>query len=306
MSSLANLSDGSENPPRLACYLNLGSLIDLPAHSSGPQGPLQSQLEAINEAGYDGVQFFNPGEGDAEACRDAGLAMVGVGRINQPDETAAVVDVAIDQGHGCLTLHVGWGMETDDESIRLVESIFDAHERTGLPLFPEIHRATIFQDMQRTVAMTKRFPGLSFNGDYSNWYTGQEMVYGEFERKLAFIEPITERTRFLHGRIGNPGCMQVDIGDGNATEHSPYVDHFRAMWTASCAGFLRNANPGDLLVFAPELLSPQIFFAQEFPDASGQCVEEGDRWTQAQVLCRIARECFEQALQINRAGSGVH
>jgi len=28
---------------------------------------------------------------------------------------------------------------------------------------------------------------LEFNGDFSHWYTGQEMVYGGFENKLAFI-----------------------------------------------------------------------------------------------------------------------
>jgi hypothetical protein len=25
------------------------------------------------------------------------------------------------------------------------------------------------------------------------------------------IEPVIERVHFLHGRIGNPGCMQVDV-----------------------------------------------------------------------------------------------
>lgn len=303
MSALANLNDGSANPPRLSCALNLGSLIDLPPHSIGPTGSLADRLEAVASAGFDGVQFFNPGEGNAAACERAGLMMTGVGRINQPNEADAIVRTAVDQGHVALTLHVGWGMESDDDAARLIEAVFDAHERHGLPLLPEIHRATIFQDIQRTVAMTDRYPDLRFNGDFSNWYTGQEMVYGGFENKLAFIEPVTDRVRFLHGRIGNPGCMQVDVGDGDAASHEPYVEHFRAMWTASCAGFLRSASPGDVLVFAPELLAPGIFFARTFPDAAGRPVEEGDRWVAAQTLCRIAQECFAAAHKSNACSS---
>ena len=60
----------------------------------------------------------------------------------------------------------------------------------------------------------KRFPELEFNGDFSHWYTGTEMVYGGFENKMEFFRPVLGRIGFLHGRIGNPGCMQVDIGDG--------------------------------------------------------------------------------------------
>ncbi len=56
---------------------------------------------------------------------------------------------------------------------------------------------------------------MRFNGDFSHWYAGQEMVYGGFEKKFAFIQPVIERVRFLHGRISSPGCIQV------AVEHDP-------------------------------------------------------------------------------------
>ena len=100
--------------------------------------------------------------------------------------------------------------------------------------------------------------------------------------------------RFLHGRIGNPGCMQVDIGDG---EGQPNVDHFRDLWTRAMAGFLRDAEPGDYLVFAPELLGASNHYARTFPGPDGQPCEESDRWEQAQVYTRIARTCFDAACQ---------
>jgi sugar phosphate isomerase/epimerase len=185
---------------------------------------------------------------------------------------------------------VGWGLEDDDCAARLIEAVLAASERHGVPLYVETHRATIFQDMWRTVRFVERFPELRFNGDFSHWYTGLEMVYGGFENKLAFIAPVLERVRFMHGRIGNPGSIQVNIGNGDVRAH-PYVAHFRTLWTAAFRGFLGAALPGDYFLFVPELLSPRIYYAR--PVAPG--VEESDRWEQSLVLKRIAEECFTAA-----------
>lgn len=104
------------------------------------------------------------------------------------------------------------------------------------------------------------------------------------------LAPLFEHSGFVHGRIGNPGCIQVDIGSGSEAGRS-HVAHFRELWTRVFAGFLKTAGPGDLVVFAPEPLSSRIAYAREF---AGR--EEGDRWQQALVLCRIARERFQAAL----------
>jgi len=67
------------------------------------------------------------------------------------------------------------------------------------------------------------------------------------------------------------------------------------MWTRSFRGFLADAAAGDHVCFCPELLPAFISYARTFPDASGEPREECDRWQQAAVLTRIARECFEAA-----------
>lgn len=94
--------------------------------------------------------------------------------------------------------------------------------------------------------------------------------------------------------------MQVDIGqDGvnipNAYGRANFVDHFREMWTQSMHGFLKTAKPGDYLAFAPELLDTGAYYARKFPDAQGNMVEEGDRYQQALLYCKIARECWAEA-----------
>ena len=246
-------------------FLNLMALEDLdPARN----------FEDISAAGYDGVQFTGPATPEQlRACDKLRLGRCSSGRVNKPDEVGPLASRCLSEGHECVTLHVGWGIEDDVEAFALIEAILRASER--IPLYVETHRATIFQDMWRTVQFIRRFPELRFNGDFSHWYTGLEMVYGGFENKLAYIEPVIERVRFIHGRIGNPGCIQVNIEDESAL----YVQHFRELWTRCF-----RAAP-DTILFVPELLSPRIFYGHA----------GSDRWAQSLLLRQIATECFANA-----------
>ena len=270
--------------PRLRCFMNIQALESM---AQGTREPLR----AVRDAGYDGVQFVQP---LACALKDdalsMGLSVCGSGRVNSPAEAASLAREARDAGLECLTLHVGWGMESDEEAAALIDAVLEASAKYSVPLYPETHRATIFQDPWRTLRFLARFPALEFNGDFSHWYTGTEMVYGGFENKLEFIRPVLSRVAFLHGRIGSPGCMQVDVGDGSANDR-PYVSHFRTLWIESFLGFFRRSPSPDRFIFAPELLGPEIYYARTF---AGR--EESNRWEQSLVLLRIARECFEEAI----------
>ncbi len=253
---------------RLKTFLNLLSLDGQPHRS----------FETICQAGYDGVQFTSPAtQSELAECLRLGLEAATSGRINETEETKPWAERWAGDGFVCATLHVGWGLEDDAQAARLIESVLTASTTYNIPLYIETHRATICQDMWRTVQFVRQFPEMRFNGDFSHWYTGQEMVYGGFEKKLQFIQPVLERVRFVHGRIGTPGCIQVPVVPG-----AEYVDHFRRLWTAS---FRHGAR-----IFAPELLAPGIYYARTFNG-----IEESDRWEQSLILKRIAEECFEEA-----------
>jgi hypothetical protein len=192
-----------------------------------------------------------------------------------------------EDGCDCATLHVGRGLESDDEAFRLIEGVLSASERHGIPLYIETHRATLCQDMWRTVTLVRRFPEMRFNGDFSHWYAGQEMVYGGFERKFTFIRPVIERVAFIHGRIANPGCIQVPLAGG-----APYATHFEQLWTACFRAFL-NREAAEPIYFAPELLAPDIYYARTF-----QGIEESDRWIESLLLKQMAERCFASARSI--------
>ncbi len=255
----------------------------------------RSTMESIHEAGYDGLQAGDHLSRETlNACARLNLIVSGSGRVNLPHEADPLTAKFVDCGFVNATLHVGWGMEDDATANALIEAVLQASEKYKLPLYIETHRATIFQDMWRTVQFLHRYPELRINGDFSHWYTGQELVYGGFDNKFRFLAPAFERVRFLHGRIGNPGCMQVDIGYGNV-EGQPFVGHFKKLWTESMRAFVQSAVNGDYLCFVPELLAGGIYYARLVRDADGKLREEGDRWEQSLVLRRIARECFAAA-----------
>jgi hypothetical protein len=256
-SSSRFLNDGSDDAPRLSVYLNLDNLVDLRADSVWPGLEGLRRYERLQADGFEGVQLTV----NDSPLMGAPLPYCGLDRINTADEADTIAAKHAERGDLCITVHAGWGMEDDDEVFRLVEAILAASDSHRLPIFIETHRATMTQDLRRTVQITRRFPEVRFNGDFSHYYCGQEVDYGDWGSKVDFMEPIVNRVGFLHGRIASSGCMQVPIGTDltsrPAQAHGAinYLDRFKELWTRAMLGFLRNANPGDVLIFAPELLS---------------------------------------------------
>jgi hypothetical protein len=262
------------------------ALQSLPETSKGHRQSFREQMALLAEAGYVGLQFAQvPTADQLSECRRAGLRVCGSGRVNQPSEARILAERLAGEGSECGTIHLGWGLEDDAEAYALVESVIEAGARSNVPLYIETHRATICQDIWRTVRLVACFPEMRFNGDFSHWYSGQEMVYGGFERKFAFIQPVIGRVRFLHGRIANPGCIQVPLMQGE-----PYVRHFEQLWIACFRQYLGAGDAGDSIIFAPELLAPDIYYARTFDGR-----EETDRWQEMLLLKGMAERCFAAA-----------
>lgn len=287
---IKNTNDQNSADPYLRVDLNYWNSHDLPYFSKGPYNATELERhQAIKDAGYIGVQ-----DGDAEICQRIGLRLTGQHRMNKVGDLDEKIKEWTSAPYDCATIHVGWGMESDAEIDRLIGYVIEISTKHDFPIYVETHRATVTQDMWRTVEITKRFPEVRFNGDFSHWYTGLEMVNGSLEDKWTFMQPVFDRVRFIHGRIGNPGNIQVYIGDG---KNQSYVVHFREMWKRCFAGFLKTAEPGDYLCFTPELLPSEYYYARLVTNPKGKLVEEGDRWEQALLLTQIARDCWEDVIK---------
>ena len=293
-SSRGFLNDGSHGPPRLEIYLNLGTLKDLPANSVCGGLSDEERMGRLKQDGFQGVQVEHADPLSFEAV----LPHCGLNRVSHPGEADEVFRRHVDRGDRCLTLHVGWGLETDADADRLVEAVLTASTRHGLPAFIETHRATMTQDVWRTVQLAQRFPEIRFNADFSHYYAGQEMEYGDFEARLDFMQPIFDRTGFMHGRIASRGCIQAPIESMDQRPlhavgmQGDYLQSFISLWTRAMAGFRRHAGPGDILIFAPELLSAEYDYARLVPDAAGKLVEATDRYAEALLYRDLALQCY--------------
>jgi len=300
ISSSGFFNDGSADSPKLRVYLNMDNLGDLRTDSSWPHLEEFSGYQRLVADGFEGVQLTT----NDTALATAPIPYCGLDRINTPAEADKVAAKHAERGDLCITVHAGWGLEDEDATSRLVEAILTASSQRRLPIFIETHRATITQDLWRTVQITKVFPEVRFNGDFGHYYCGQELVYGDWKSKLEFMAPIFDRVGFMHGRIASPGCMQVSI-DSDLTARPRqahgeinYLDHFKELWTRAMLGFLRTAQPGDVLIFAPELLSGRNYYARMFPNSAGTLFEETDRYAQALLYKDLARACFAEAAKL--------
>lgn len=259
----------------------------MPEFSEGFRKAPEENYKLAAQCGYEAVQGA-----EAELSRVTGLTVLGNGIIPTAYDAMQFAWEWKQRGAVAATCIAGFGDESAAEGNTIVRSILEASALCSLPIYLETHRGSITQDSWRTIQLLEANPNLLLTGDFSHWFTGQEMSYGDMDRRMEFLEPVFSRTALLHGRIGDRCCMQVDLTDGN---HSsiPYFEH---MWTRVMDYFLINNTRKDLW-FCPELLGPEYAYARIFPETTGKLREESDRWTQAKILVRIANRCFERALR---------
>src|SRR6218665_2898819 len=185
----AFFNDGSADAPKLRVYLNLDTLLDLRADSLWTHADRldpQARDALLARGGFDGVQRTDDGPAPPPArlppCGGPGgkrqtcLPHGGASRIDQPAQADAIVARHVARGDRCLTLHAGTGLEDDAQASRLVEALLTAADKHRFAVFLETHRATITQDLWRTVQLVRRFPELRLNGDFSHYYFFQEMT----------------------------------------------------------------------------------------------------------------------------------
>lgn len=289
MDTPRNVNDGSSRPPRLAVYGNGWGLSELPRRPSDITWTFEQTLEKLVAEGFDGMQADMD---RAALVRKYRLRFATHARINLPAEADPTLRQAADAQADCITIHAGWGMETDAETDALVGAILDASAKYGVPAYLETHRATLTQDIFRTCCLLVRIPQVRFNGDFSHYYCGHELTYRGFPITRHYLEPLLDRVGFLHARVSNGESMQVD------TTHpwnAPHLENFRWIWQKSMSAWLKRALPGDILPFSPELGPASSGYSITMPDGRARQVELSDRWQQTLVLRDFGRSCFAAA-----------
>lgn len=263
----------------------LGGLAHPPPGSKGHGLALAEQLALLRANGYVGVVSWDRWR----EISDAGLFPCGMGSVRTPQDALPLARRHQESGLDFTTLHVGTGFETDDEMARLADAVLEAAALTGYRLHIETHRATMTQDIRRTLDLVARFPQLSFTLDFSHWYTGHEMTYGgEFAERLAWLDPLFRRVDSLQLRMGTSGAIQRPIEPASAH----YRDHVAALDRCLAVRCKSPDLPAQLSV-APELLPAWLGDGETArPIHYADEQERSDRFAEALALSVLAEDRF--------------
>lgn len=270
----------------------LTTLAGLGPDSQAPGG--EGIYDALREAGFGGVQAPT-----MAGLREAGLVGVGQVMVSAPVQIDALARTQAEAGFAATIVIAGNGLEDDSDCDRFAEALLTAVQRYRHILLLENHRGSMTQDIRRTLNLIARFPELRFCADFTHWYLGHELALGDFEHKLAYMQPFIDRVDIVEGRIGSCNCAQITL-ESDADDRHFVTDH-RRFWTECFRASLRR---GREPVFAPQLLPAvlhhggvdyPIAYAQTRRCPAGSWQEQDDRWQQSLLHCAMAKDCYREA-----------
>jgi hypothetical protein len=257
----------------------LAGLSALPTTSQGWRETEAEQLSLLVKHGYEGVIAWR----SWEDIRKAGLIPCGMARLRKPVDALDLATRHQALGLDFTAVHAGTGFESDAEMDEMATAILSAAEQTGHALHVETHRATMTQDIKRTLDLLIRFPELPIALDFSHWYTGHELTYGgEYYERLEKLSPVFKNVRSIQLRFGSPGRIQSPV----ISHAVHYTDHIVAL--DRCILELRSRKDNFVVSCAPELLPAKTDDGRWI--AYGDHPETTDRFADALALSTLADE----------------
>jgi len=173
------------------------------------------------------------------------------------------------------------------EMVPVIEGWLRVAEQEAMPIQFETHRNCITNDLYATAQLLDEVPEMRLAADLSHYVVDREMPCPPPPQLQALIAKVLDRSDSFQGRVAARGQIQVAL---NFPQNAKWVTLFREWWRQGFAGWLaRHAGKEAALVFLCELGPPDYAITDEH----GR--ELSDRWTEARLLARWAREIWETA-----------
>jgi hypothetical protein len=253
----------------------------------GAEWPLQTQLEMIHDAGFDGagVRFADPAfaRDVTGFLRANGMTWQAQCYPRTVADLEPVLALASELGADHVNLQPDVRPYRLSECIPYIEGWRRLAEQSKIPVHIETHRDRMTTDLFFTLRLLDCFPDLRLTGDISHYLVGREFAWPVSEENHALMHRILDHCWGLHGRVASREQIQVQL---EFPRHQGWVELFMEWWEYAFRSWRRRAGPDAVLTFLCELGPPTYAIT----GADGY--ELSDRWTESLTMMAMIRSLW--------------
>jgi hypothetical protein len=241
--------------PKLRHIANLWTLMNHPSKEN--EWSLQQKLQAIKEAGFDGVCWAGSPELH-KGCQELGLIFVGGMSSGKANEFPGLLsDLKKFGAH-----HINVQLADDDtltpQALELTVALMQDGKRLGVEPAVEAHRDTCTETPEKFYALADTYQKLAgellpISWDFSHFAIVKHLVPKNYVQRLLIRPDLIQRAQQFHFRPFNGHHVQVPITDGKGNLTQEVKDWFpfaKAVLECWLAG---NRDSGREIFVCPEL-----------------------------------------------------
>lgn len=251
--------------------------------------PLQTQLEMIRDAGFDGagVRFIDP---------DFATEVTGFLRAHDMiwqaqcyptsvDDLKPVLELVARLGADHVNLQPNVRPRRLEDCIPLLEGWRRLSEQSGVAVHVETHRDRMTTDLFFMLQLLDCFPDLRLTADISHYLVGREFAWPVDDDNHRMMHRVLDNAWGIHGRIASREQVQISLG---FPQHQGWVELFMGWWEYAIRSWRKRAGPDAVLTFLCELGPPP--YAITGPDGA----ELSDRWEDALAMKAMIKALWQR------------
>jgi hypothetical protein len=255
-----------------------------------PEASVADKFDRVREAGFDGMAIdlgaltMQQAEATVAHFERTGLA----GGLTAFPASVEALRPALDLAHRIaapFVVVIGQEMPIRlTDMLPVIEGWLRVAEQESMPIQFETHRNCITNDLYTTVQLLDAIPEMRLAADLSHYVVDREMPCPPSLPLQKLITKVLGRSDSLQGRVAARGQIQVAL---SFPQNAKWLALFREWWREGMTAWLaRHVGQDSALVFLCELGPPDYAIT----DAQGR--ELSDRWEEALLLARLARETW--------------
>ena len=263
--------------------------------------PLQTQLEMIRDAGFDGagVRFIDPAFAEEVTgfLRAHGMIWQAQCYPTCVDDLKPVLELVTRLGADHVNLQPNVRPYRIEDCIPLLDGWRRLADQAGVAVHVETHRDRMTTDLFFTLQLLDCFPDLRLTADVSHYLVGREFAWPVDEVNHALIHRILDNAWGIHGRIASREQVQISLG---FPQHRGWVELFMGWWEYAIRSWRKRAKPDAVMTFLCELGPPP--YAITGPGGA----ELSDRWEDALVMKDMVRALWQRIVDEDAHDTIVH